>query len=172
MNNVVFIKKSILMLILVLVGSASGIQAQSAVIGPSYTAADSLLWGLWAMESSKQVTYINSEVARTRDFKKSDLMKRDASVQNNLFFSINFFDDDAVATLTDKGSSTNISMALKGKFVIVNNHLIITINKDPQITYETVYSISGDKLSISFQMQDEANTAISYQYNMVLKKEY
>ena len=162
MNNVVFIKKSILMLIL-LVGSTYGIQAQSAV--------DSLQ-GSWILESTKQITYVNSEVARTRDFQKSDLMKRDASLQNNLFILISFIGNNIATTVTDKESSTNVSMGEKGTFFTNDDHLIVTINKEQPITYDMVYSISGDKLSVSFRKPDETNTAISYQYNMVFKKDY
>jgi len=163
MNNVAFIKKSILMLILVLACSTSGIQAQSA--------ADSLQ-GSWTLESTKQITYVNSEVARTRDFQKSDLMRRDASVQDDLFISIRFIGNSIATVITEKESSTNMSINKKGSFFTNGNHLIVTIFKEPLIEHDMIYSISGDKLSVMLQIPDKTNAAISYQYNMIFKKEY
>jgi|GEM_PF-2213991 len=173
MNNVAFIKKSVLMLILTLAGSVSGIQAQSAVAGHSYTEADKQLWGTWELQSVKQRTFINSEVARTRDYQKSDLIKRNAQIPEDVFVLLYFFDNKVGICATRKESSPDLEFNEKGQFLTIDNNLIITINKMTktsemrQVTYDLVYSIDGDKLFISYDLPDAGNTDLSYKYDVI-----
>jgi len=136
---------------------------------------DNQLWGTWEMQSAKQTTFQNGENRGTTNLQKTDLMKENARVPQDLFLRLCFFDNNVGACVAGKESSRYLNINEKGTFTTSGNSLTVALTKvlagkEEQVIHKLEYSIRGDELTINYMLPNPTDASISYRYEMTFKQ--
>ena len=136
---------------------------------------DSRLWGAWEMQSATQTTFQNGASMGIVNLQKSDLIKSDAHIPQDLFLCLYFFDDVAGACVTREESSLSVDINSKGTFITSGNNLTInlcgmSLGKEIYTTHNLAYSIQDSELTVSYIQPHATDASLSYSYNVIFKQ--